>query len=399
MSLTSPEAAARRRRLYPGVAVAAVIAIGVTVAGLINGPEGNKDRQTAPGATGETIDPLVYRPALDADYEARATAGYSHVLYAKSPGGVFATARRVDQLRPLVEAATRDGGVDADTLEAVVFLESGGRPDVIAGGKDPANASGLAQIVAETGQSLLAMHVDLAALARPDQDRAARGGAGEAQGGPARAGAAPGRGRALRAAQGPGRRRALPHGGAGALRPRRPRARLLPHGDRQPRPCRRRVRRRAALLRAPVLRLDAAAPRGRMAPAVGLRRRLLDVLLAGAGGQGDHAPVSRGTRDAPAARRAPDEQGVIGGDPSPGGGDEGLPGAGRRREGPRRRVPRRPAGEPGAPRLPHRPAHGRAGPEAGSPARALPRATSRRRCARPSGWGPWSRGSPASPAS
>ena len=148
MSLTSPEKAAARRRLYPGLAVAAVIAVGVTVAGLINDPDGSKDSKTAPGATGETIDPLVYRPALDDDYESRATAGYSHVLYAKSPGGVFATARRVDRLRPLVDAATRDGGVDADTLEAVVFLESGGRPDVIAGGKDPANASGLAQIVA-----------------------------------------------------------------------------------------------------------------------------------------------------------------------------------------------------------------------------------------------------------
>ena len=72
MSLTSPEKAAARRRLYPGLAVAAVIAVGVTVAGLINGPNGGKDRQTPPGATGETIDPLAYRPALDADYEARA---------------------------------------------------------------------------------------------------------------------------------------------------------------------------------------------------------------------------------------------------------------------------------------------------------------------------------------
>jgi len=162
MSLTSPDASAARRRLYPGLAVAAVIAVGVTVAGLINGPNGSKDRKTPPAATGETIDPLAYDPALDGDYEARATAGYSHVLYAKSPGGVFATARRVDRLRPLVEAAAhKGGGVDADTLEAVVFLESGGRPDVIAGGKDPVNASGLTQIVAETGQSLLAMHVDL----------------------------------------------------------------------------------------------------------------------------------------------------------------------------------------------------------------------------------------------
>jgi Transglycosylase SLT domain len=178
MSLTSPDAAARRRRLYPGAAVAAVIAVGVTVAGLISGPDGGKDSKAPPGATGETIDPLAYRPALDADYEARATAGYSHVLYAKSPGGVFATARRVDRLRPLVDAATRDGNVDADTLEAVVFLESGGRADVIAGGKDPANASGLAQIVAETGQSLLAMHVDLQrsrALTRTARRATARG--------------------------------------------------------------------------------------------------------------------------------------------------------------------------------------------------------------------------------
>jgi hypothetical protein len=178
MSLTSPENSAARRRLYPGLAVAAVIAVGVTVAGLINGPGGGKDGQGPPGATGDTIDPLAYRPALDGEYEARATAGYSHVLYAKSPGGVLATARRVHRLRPLVESATRDGVVDADTLEAVVFLESGGRPDVIAGGRDPVNASGLTQIVAETGQSLLGMKVDLQrsrALTRTARRATARG--------------------------------------------------------------------------------------------------------------------------------------------------------------------------------------------------------------------------------
>jgi hypothetical protein len=177
MSPSSRDAAARRR-LYPGLAVAAVIAVGVTVAGLINGPNGGRDRKSPPGATGKTIDPLAYRPDLDADYEARATAGYSHVLYAKSPGGVLATAARVGRLRPLVEAATSGSSVDADTLEAIVFLESGGRPDVIAGGKDPINAAGLTQIVAETGQSLLAMHVDLKrsrALTRTARRAAARG--------------------------------------------------------------------------------------------------------------------------------------------------------------------------------------------------------------------------------
>jgi hypothetical protein len=43
----------------------------------------------------------------------------------------------------------------------MVFLESGGRPEVIAG-DDPARASGLAQILAETATSFLGMNVDLA---------------------------------------------------------------------------------------------------------------------------------------------------------------------------------------------------------------------------------------------
>jgi hypothetical protein len=47
-------------------------------------------------------------------------------------------------------------------LEALVFLESAGRPEVIAG-DDPAGAAGLTQILAETGRDLLSMHVDLAA--------------------------------------------------------------------------------------------------------------------------------------------------------------------------------------------------------------------------------------------
>ena len=43
-----------------------------------------------------------------------------------------------------------------------MFLESAGRPEVIAG-DDPAGAAGLTQILAETGRDLLGMHVDLAA--------------------------------------------------------------------------------------------------------------------------------------------------------------------------------------------------------------------------------------------
>jgi hypothetical protein len=55
--------------------------------------------------------------------------------------------------------------VSADRLEALVFLESAGRPDALApGGID--GAAGLTQILAETGRDLLGLRVDTAASAR-----------------------------------------------------------------------------------------------------------------------------------------------------------------------------------------------------------------------------------------
>ena len=62
--------------------------------------------------------------------------------------------------RPWSRTPSTDSGFDADLVEAIVFLESGGRPDVIAG-DDPVAASGLTQILAETGQNFLGMDVDL----------------------------------------------------------------------------------------------------------------------------------------------------------------------------------------------------------------------------------------------
>jgi hypothetical protein len=59
-----------------------------------------------------------------------------------------------------VEAAAKQAGVDPDRLEALVFLESAGREDAMAG--DTEGAVGLTQILAETGQNLLGMHVDVA---------------------------------------------------------------------------------------------------------------------------------------------------------------------------------------------------------------------------------------------
>ncbi len=110
-------------------------------------------------------DPFAYVPSRGAQFAARATAGSAHVLFIKSPGGVVATAARVARLRGLINAASAGTGVDPNTLEALVFLESAGRPDAIAG-VDPVAASGLTQILAQTGTSLLGMHIDLASSRR-----------------------------------------------------------------------------------------------------------------------------------------------------------------------------------------------------------------------------------------
>ena len=111
------------------------------------------------------IDVLAYDESEGEEVERRAAFGLSQPLYAKSPGGVTATARRTESYRPLVEDAVAGSSFDADLVEAIVFLESGGRPDVIAG-DDPAGASGLTQILAETAQNFLAMDIDLDASRR-----------------------------------------------------------------------------------------------------------------------------------------------------------------------------------------------------------------------------------------
>jgi len=115
-------------------------------------------RAAAPASAG---DPFAYAPAHQGDFVARATAGEAHVLYAKSPDGVAATAARVAQWRGLIQRVSAGTDVDPDVLEAIVFLESAGYPNAIAG-PDPSAAAGLTQIVASTGQALLGMHIDLA---------------------------------------------------------------------------------------------------------------------------------------------------------------------------------------------------------------------------------------------
>ena len=124
---------------------------------------------TPPGEPGEESDPLpdpyAWDPGRADEFADRAAAGNSHLLYALSPGGAVASAERTARWRPAVERAADQAGVDADTLEGLVFLESAGREDARApGGLE--SASGLTQILAETGANLLGMRVDVAASER-----------------------------------------------------------------------------------------------------------------------------------------------------------------------------------------------------------------------------------------
>jgi Transglycosylase SLT domain len=110
---------------------------------------------------GHAGDPFTYVSSREADYVARATAGNAWVVFNQSPGGAVATAARVAAYRGLIDQVTAGTGIDPNILEAIVFVESAGRPNVIAG-STPAGASGLTQILAQTGQSVLGMHIDLA---------------------------------------------------------------------------------------------------------------------------------------------------------------------------------------------------------------------------------------------
>jgi hypothetical protein len=149
-----------------------LVGVVVIVAGLISALAGGSLPSPPPpgiAAGAARGDPFAYVPGRQADYIARATAGNAHALFAKSPGGVLATAARVAADRPLIDHAVAGTGIDPALLEGIVFVESAGRAQVIAG-SDPASAAGLTQILAETGQSLLGMHIDLARSRRLTAD-------------------------------------------------------------------------------------------------------------------------------------------------------------------------------------------------------------------------------------
>jgi soluble lytic murein transglycosylase-like protein len=160
----------RRVLALLAVAVLAVVAVVVLFSGDTSSP------RLVPG-TGADTDPLAYTDAREHEFAAAAARGHAHIIYAKSPGGARASAERTARYRPLLEAAAAAADVEPDTLEAIVLLESAGRPDAIADAKLE-GAVGLTQILAETGRNLLKMRVDPAAARRIGRSlrRAARAG-------------------------------------------------------------------------------------------------------------------------------------------------------------------------------------------------------------------------------
>jgi hypothetical protein len=105
-------------------------------------------------------DPFAYEPGREDEFTARAAAGSGHVVYEKSPDGVETTARRVGAYRTKIEEVAAEAGVDPDLVEGMVFLESAGRPEVMAT-NDVEDAVGLTQVLAATATALLGMRVDL----------------------------------------------------------------------------------------------------------------------------------------------------------------------------------------------------------------------------------------------
>ena len=117
--------------------------------------------QAASAATKPASDPFAWRPREAARVRGRrGDRGLPHDLR-DEPGrrGRLGEADRGLSAIGSTAAAERHG-VDPDVLEGVIFLESAGRPDVIAG-PTPESAAGLAQILPSTATDLLGMSVDL----------------------------------------------------------------------------------------------------------------------------------------------------------------------------------------------------------------------------------------------
>jgi len=158
----------RRAALAAAGALVVLAAVTIAVALLREGdppppPEkpATKPKPDAPPYDAAGFRPLAYQDGFATDFLARGSRGMAHIVYALSPGGVERSVARTTRWREEVERAAAGSGVDPNDLESMVFLESAGRPTVMADGT-PNSATGLMQILPSTASTLLGMRVDLA---------------------------------------------------------------------------------------------------------------------------------------------------------------------------------------------------------------------------------------------
>ena len=159
----------KRRAALAGAAAALVLAaVTIAVALLRDGPPPAapeplpaEPKPGAPPYDAAAFQPFAYRDGFAADLLARGSRGMAHIVYALSPGGVERSVARTTRWRAALERAVAGSPIHADDLEAMLFLESAGRPAVMADGT-PASATGLMQIIPSTATALLGMRVDLA---------------------------------------------------------------------------------------------------------------------------------------------------------------------------------------------------------------------------------------------
>ncbi|MGH2837154.1 MAG: transglycosylase SLT domain-containing protein [Thermoleophilaceae bacterium] len=157
-----------RPALLAGAGAAVVLVVVTVVVALVRdgGPPAAPEpppRAPKPGAppyNAAAFQPFTYGDLPDAEFMSRGSQGLAHIVYALSPGGVEHSVARTGRWRRGIERAVADTSVRADDLEAMLFLESAGRPTVMADGT-PASATGLMQIIPSTAVSLLGMRVDL----------------------------------------------------------------------------------------------------------------------------------------------------------------------------------------------------------------------------------------------
>src|SRR3954465_9805495 len=154
-----------RRRLAVGGGVGGAAAGLAVVLLARRGPDVPRTLTPGAGNTETTVDPIAWDADRKDELERRAAAGLAHVLYAKSPGGAVVSAARTATWRPLIDRVAKHAHLDPAMLEAIVMLESAGIPDAQAS-NDLNGAVGLTQILAETGQHLLGMRIDVHASAR-----------------------------------------------------------------------------------------------------------------------------------------------------------------------------------------------------------------------------------------